>query len=404
MFFYNPYHLGDHLFSISFFNYVLKYKNDIQIYYSCPNIYHNELLPYLKLGNLESKVILEDLKKDTNQYLLFWIDSPEVSIIHVNCNEPKFNIFLKKHFECWIKRLSWNDKIPLNFPDTLFPIDPFYIKEDLIPKKYKDIDIFIINSFGYSGQYSLNPFDWDFLAKVLSKKYKVCTTRKVPGVLCIRDDALKLFQIGILTRKIKYLIGINTSLLVASLHEDIKNVKNIYLFGKDTQFSYQNVRPISNFSEIKINNLDIIEECINEMYKMVLNREGDRDGIENYKKMIYSGYKNFETIYNEMENSSEKKEKNIKYNYQMYHWRDADENGFNHYFQEIQKDNNFQIKMRQIFQFCEEKFLRFLNCYLKDERISNYDKKKIEENKSKIYNVWNKSSKLMSLKNILNTL
>jgi hypothetical protein len=393
---YNPHHLGDHLFSISFFIYCITHISpDMQFYYMCPTEYHSELKVYIHFSNMHRKIILEHLRSNRENYLLFWINSPDITYKHYENNGTPFNLFLKNYFETWIRRLNIRH---ITFPLYLFSTSQLYTQEDLLPSIYQNIDIFIINSFGYSGQYNLHTYDWDLVAAALNTKYKVCTTRKVPGVLCVRDQALQLYHIGILTKKIQYIIGINTSILVAILHDQIQTCKSIYLMGRDSHMTYSNVKSIQHFSQLEIERINVIEECIKYLYKHILKREADPSGLQHYCQQYKNGM-NFEMIGLDFMNSNEYLTKIIEQHYQLLHWRDSDESGKQTFVDYIKTNSNNKKKLYNIFRTSKESFEKRFQCYL-NTCLESPKKTKMIEMKDIMYQEWKKTTRVQSFDSI----
>jgi hypothetical protein len=92
-----------------------------------------------------------------------------------------------------------------------------------LPDKYKDIDIIVVNSLAYSGQFNKNLNDLNSLTKELSKTYKVVTTSSIDGITCTMDDGLTLQDISAVTEHAKYVIAVQTAPLCAMYTTGARN-------------------------------------------------------------------------------------------------------------------------------------------------------------------------------------
>jgi hypothetical protein len=98
-------------------------------------------------------------------------------------------------------------------------------------KKYKKIDILVINSRPRSGQYPYDRNNWNDFLKKLSKKYNIATTEFVEkDILCLAD--LNVKDIASLALTVKKIITIDTGPSIPLYNKHIlDNVENIYMFG-----------------------------------------------------------------------------------------------------------------------------------------------------------------------------
>jgi hypothetical protein len=97
--------------------------------------------------------------------------------------------------------------------DTSFWINEPYLLDlyKTLPTPYQDIDILVVNSAAFSGQYSKGPQEMDELCRFLNKSYNIVTTRKVDGITCTVDADFKLQDIGAMGTHCKYVIAIMTA-------------------------------------------------------------------------------------------------------------------------------------------------------------------------------------------------
>ena len=102
-----------------------------------------------------------------------------------------------------------------------------------------------------------------------------------------------------------------------------------------------------------------------------------------------------------MFNSTEKKIWIVSQLYQTIQSREPDLSGLNSHVQNLQHNFSYRHQLIHDFKKCDEKFNRFLQTYLDDDRFSESDKEFIRNNQDKIKDKWKLSTKLLSLRDIL---
>jgi Domain of unknown function (DUF4214) len=336
--FYNPYHLGDHLMGLSFFMYWQTHDPNIIIHYAIPKHFIKEIQEFIYMSNMsQDRIYLEVYDNDKSNYHLFWINSPLIPFRHTaHRDHMAFNHFLQEHFHRWIDFLHIS--IPKSFPPYLFSSSEVYIPRlDYLPSVYHNVDVLIVNSYGMSNQYTMQPQEWDRLAKgiALYSGLKVCTTRKIPGVLSTHDHCLSIYQIGLLSTRIQYMIGLNTSILCASLTDSLPTMKGVFLFGMDTKMTFSNVHPCSSFSQIQLEGTNAITYPIHMFYQTWLHRDPDPDGLKHYLNQFASGSQTLEEIECDIYQSQEAVQKYVTYQYHLTYHRDPDDGGKQCYTHEI---------------------------------------------------------------------
>ena len=235
--------LGDSLFVMVYLYSIKDYleKNNIQI-----NFY------------IRSK-FLNDIKEFSSKNINFFdIDNKPDDAINawIGYDQPEVLLVFDKQ-SCWMSFLSktlTNIGKQMNLP----PMDNFtYTDPDLLDrynsldKKYKNIDILIINGRPFTNQIEYNKDEWDSFIKKLSSSYNIVTTDKVDTIKSTRDDNLSVKNIAAISTHAKYIIAINTGPMVACLNTyALKNVKKWYIFDKNVSYMRANFVMNKTFDEI----------------------------------------------------------------------------------------------------------------------------------------------------------
>lgn len=115
---------------------------------------------------------------------------------------------------------------------------PFWALEDILldhPNFYRlenfdRYDVLLINSTPLSNQCTLDEEQYTkFAAKLKAKGKTVITTKKIPGVDCTMDKGYSILDIGCLSIKAKYIIGIGTGPMIGCLNVRNKEKKFLYI-------------------------------------------------------------------------------------------------------------------------------------------------------------------------------
>lgn len=126
--------------------------------------------------------------------------------------------------------------------------------------KYKEIinnipkdswDILYINSEGFSNGYIYNKMQYDELANLLEKKFKILTTHKIDGFECTRDYNWNLLQIAGASINCKYVIGNNTSPIHLCFNKwTLPNIKKWFVLDARNTFTFNNnIEIIQEYSQ-----------------------------------------------------------------------------------------------------------------------------------------------------------
>ena len=262
--FHNEYHLGDNVFNLIFFNNIKNYleNNKITIYYYCQPIYFDQLKEFVQ----SSKIILCDIKNKPPKSIQLWIETPTFNFkfnqILFHSKNPYFknmrnnlvfyNIFYKIFFNKVLNTINF----PLELTKFYYEDQDLLIRHDKLQEKYKNIDILILNSQPFSGQYNYNKDEWDKYICELNKRYNIVTTTKVNNeIKCTIDDNLTIKTIAAISIKVPVIIAVNSGVVPGLLNiYTLTNVKQFYTFDNRCCYSYPNFT-----SREKINSINFQE-------------------------------------------------------------------------------------------------------------------------------------------------
>jgi len=233
----NRFHLGDQIINFIFFYKIKNYieSNNIIIHYYCNQQHHKNILDFkcsenIKLFNYEEK-----------GYQLW-----QGTVHNYHFIEDKLCIMFN---EC------------LKYYKITITIDTF-VYEDMnlferLPHldKYKDVNVLVINSHPYSGQYHYDKNSWDEFIIKLSQKYVVATTEKVNDtILSLHDVSVK--NIASIALHVKIIIAVNTGPSIPLYNTHIlNNVDAFYLFdsnlfGSNSVFKTQKIKVMQNINDL----------------------------------------------------------------------------------------------------------------------------------------------------------
>jgi hypothetical protein len=249
--------LGDNVFNMILISIIKDFivNNNIKIFYYTKDIYIKELYKFI---SIHENVFLVPLNVKPYFSIEIWIDnkflnytlcdnlskSPISKVDYNKYYKHFFNIVLKKlNFNITINKLVYYDEDLLN-------------RYELLPNKFKNFDILILNSQPMSGQYNYDKNCWDDYIIKLNSTFKIMTTTKVEGVLCSYDDNLSLKDIASLSTKAKVVIAINSGVLPGLLnYYTLTNVRHFYIFDNRCFYSYPNFENRNNITDITFEEL-----------------------------------------------------------------------------------------------------------------------------------------------------
>jgi hypothetical protein len=255
--------LGDNVFNIIFLNIIKDYivKNNIKIYYYTKIIYIKQLYEFI---NIHENIFLLPFFTKPKFSLELWVNNKffgythENNVINSPTNKINYNIFYKKFFNIVLKKLNFN----ISVNKLAYYDEDILTRYDLLPNKYKEFDILIVNSQPHSGQYHYNKSSWDNYILELNSQFKILTTTKVDGVLCTYDNNLTIKDIASLSTKAKIIIAINSGVVPGLLnYYTLTKTKHVYIFDNRCFYSYPNFENRNHITDISFDELRKYLNC-----------------------------------------------------------------------------------------------------------------------------------------------
>lgn len=228
---YNPYHLGDSYFVLHFLRKVCQSNNDIRFILQTAKGYWEECGSFI--GEFRDRILLQELKRK-NEGINGWYGS-----IRLKTGFRDGAYVINERYDEFFDYLSGQIGVdnPVKGKNCTL-IDHPAIKED---KRNLDCDILLVNSLPLSRQYLY--FEDQFERKVneLKERYKIVCTRSIKNVdiPCTVDYRMNLLEIGNLSTKAKYVIGIATAPIIPCFNiYNIDTVKKWFVLSKRSTYSY----------------------------------------------------------------------------------------------------------------------------------------------------------------------
>jgi hypothetical protein len=258
---YNKYHLGDNIFNFILFYHLKEYieNHDAYIYYYCKPNY----IEQVKEFNCSSRIKILNIDDGfPNNAIELWQNNEKIGVTfhdtHCRAKELQmkrvnYNLYYRVFFNKFLKLL----KIPIKIKHFSYKDEDLFIRYNNFHDKYKNIDLLILNSQPFSGQYNYDKNIWDNMIRLYNSKYKLVTTTKVDGILCTMDDMLTVKDIAALSMNVKVIIAVNSGVTPGLLNEyTLKNVRQVYTFDDRCFYSYSKFQTKEDIREISFKELD----------------------------------------------------------------------------------------------------------------------------------------------------
>lgn len=257
--YHNHFNLGDCVFHMIYCNKLLDINDNIVINFYTNKQHFDELTPFILHNNINLLDIDLGYPGDT---LSSWIGREFRGGCHYNDRMPKHNYYQDSFY---IEFFNWlADEVGLEIDiktneDLL--LNSNFISDKCIHYPQK-IDYLIVNSTPMSGQLDGSWCeDLVRLAQDLHLKgHTVVTTaccrnlyedegihKEVPGLLCTRDKELNLAEIGILSKRSKNLIAINTGPVIPCFGN---NYDKFIILDNKNKYSYKNCEHLTDVKKI----------------------------------------------------------------------------------------------------------------------------------------------------------
>ncbi len=259
---YNEHHTGDNIFGCIMFHNIKDYliANNITIHYYINTNWFNQLdqiREYIPCDNIK----VFDINEKPTDALNIWIGSMlngrcffNTCELNAGYNMP-FDDFLRLYYNLVIQKMN----IPIQMTKFQYTDQELLSRYDRLPESCKAIDILVINSLPYSGQYSFDEKQWANRINELDDQFNIITTRKVDGIKCTLDHQLSLKNIAALSTRCKVIIGVNTGVVPGLFNSyTLANVKKIFLMDNSITYNgghlkIQNVQDITAVSISELN-------------------------------------------------------------------------------------------------------------------------------------------------------
>jgi hypothetical protein len=242
---YNPYHLGDNIFNFILFYNLKPYLeiHNIFINYYCKPEYINQISEFNCSHHITIKNIDEGKPENAielwqnNEYIDFTFEKIHIQAKQNNSKRVNYNLYYKYFFNKFLNKIN----IPLSLSHLCYKDHDLKVRYKRLSPKYKRLDLLVINSVPFSGQYNYNKEIWDGMVKIYNNNYKMVTTTKVEGVDCTMDDNLTIKDIAAISTKTKVIICINSGVVPGLLNVyTLNRVKKVYTFDDRCFYSYPN--------------------------------------------------------------------------------------------------------------------------------------------------------------------
>ena len=254
----NIYGLGDSVFNMTLFNLIKEFiiANDVLICYYVKKEYIYQLTQFVN-DELTNHVKLFSLDKKPQQSIELWIENPYFGYTFTNnINKVRYNDFYLHFYRHVLQKLTINASIH----SILYSENDLLVRANAIPPEYKPVDVLILNSQPFSGQYNnYNKCIWDKYIQHLNSNssLKIVTTTKVEGVLCTFDQNMTIKDIAALSTGAKVVIAINSGVFPGLLNVyTMESVKQFYIFDIRCYYSFPRFQNKGCITQISIAELN----------------------------------------------------------------------------------------------------------------------------------------------------
>ena len=251
---YNQYNLGDQIFNCILFYNIKEYieTHNIIINYYCKKIHHPQVCEFICSPNIN---LLEYGSAPDNHGYQLWIGNKDFTINWHEEYRGKAGDDLDVIICCVFNEFLQRQNIPITLDSLEYHdselVDRYARINERFPDKYSDLDILILNSKGFSGQYYIKDEEWTPLIYQLNNKYKVVTSTKVDGVNCTFDDGLTVKDIAAISTRCKKIIAVNSGCVPGLFNKyTLNNVEVVYYFENRATYKFKNFVKPGHVSEI----------------------------------------------------------------------------------------------------------------------------------------------------------
>jgi hypothetical protein len=252
--FYDRYHYGDNILNLKFFYNIsnILIQNNIHIHY------------YFDKGNSPNSIELERYV-DRKSLTLHTMDQMPENAIELwmgnKIDETVYNPDFEKYYDTYYRKILEHihiDKAVYNIDTSLFQNEPYLqaIYHNL-DERFKDLDIFIINSKGRSGQFAYDKEKLDTMCKRLAEKYRIATTEpvmdEIPSTIVSK---LNIQDIGAITTHAKYIIAVTTGPSTALFNTYTRDSVRKWIFLDNKPIKYDTIKYVNISDSESLDNIE----------------------------------------------------------------------------------------------------------------------------------------------------
>lgn len=227
--FFNEWHLGDCLYTIHYFNKLIRKYSYLEIHFYCNSDYHKELQLW---NRYRAQLFLHDISLKPENSINTWIGENDFYWKNL---EPAFNGMFDVFYIEYFKNLS--SHIGLESP-IVTPEDFLFDNEEILTQNVinEEFDVLIINSKPFSNQIdsdsirNLNKFSLN----LIDSNYKAISTEKINDAIPSTIELeYSLLQLAKMSTQVDIIIGIHTApMLVCFNKYNIDKVQQWILLQK----------------------------------------------------------------------------------------------------------------------------------------------------------------------------
>jgi len=220
------FHYGDNIANLKFFyNIAPKLKeNNIMVYYYYDNNQNKNAKEFTRYVDTNT-LTLRTLSERPADSIELWMGMDIDGMSHGD-----FDMYFPKFYTRILTAMSMQDQ---GIDVSLYQKEDYLLNiYDNLDNKYKELDVLILNSQPYSGQFaSYNTTTMNAMCKKLATKYKIATSSPVDdSIPCTMSDGLAIQDIGAISTHAKYIVAVFSGPLTACFNQYSKTHVKKWIF------------------------------------------------------------------------------------------------------------------------------------------------------------------------------
>jgi len=220
------FHYGDNIANLKFFyDIAAKLKeNNVMVYYYYDNNQNKneiEFTRYIDRDTLTLRLLSERPENSVELWMGMDIDG---------VSHGDFDVYFPKFYTRILMAMNMQGQ---GIDVSLYQKEDYLLDVyERLDAKYKDLDILVLNSQPYSGQFaSYNPDTMNAMCRKLATKYKIATSTHVDdSIPCTMRDGLAIQDIGAISTHAKYVVGVFSGPLTACFNQYSKEHVKKWIF------------------------------------------------------------------------------------------------------------------------------------------------------------------------------